>query len=63
MFLPGPWNSTIRILAEYEATWKVRLIRNVSGHCLGGLGLPAADFVKPIGVLSGGQKKLIGLVR
>jgi ATP-binding cassette subfamily F protein 3 len=28
-----------------------------------GLGLPEADFEKPIGVLSGGQKKLIGIAR
>ncbi len=28
-----------------------------------GLGLPEADFAKPVGVLSGGQKKLIGLAR
>ena len=28
-----------------------------------GLGLPESDFHKPISVLSGGQKKLIGLAR
>ncbi len=28
-----------------------------------GLGLPETDFSKPVGVLSGGQKKLIGLAR
>ncbi len=28
-----------------------------------GLGLPEADLEKPLGVLSGGQKKLVGLVR
>lgn len=28
-----------------------------------GLGLPKEDFLKPVGVLSGGQKKLIGLAR
>jgi ATP-binding cassette subfamily F protein 3 len=32
-------------------------------NLLQGLGLPEADFDKPIGVLSGGQKKLIGLAR
>lgn len=30
---------------------------------LGGLGLPEADFEKPVRALSGGQKKLIGLAR
>jgi len=30
---------------------------------LRGLGLPESDFEKPIGALSGGQKKLIGLAR
>ena len=30
---------------------------------LRGLGLPESDFDKPVGVLSGGQKKLIGLAR
>lgn len=30
---------------------------------LRGLGLPETDFDKPVGVLSGGQKKLIGLAR
>jgi ATP-binding cassette, subfamily F, member 3 len=30
---------------------------------LKGLGLPEADFNKPVGLLSGGQKKLIGLAR
>ncbi len=30
---------------------------------LRGLGLPEADFTNPVGVLSGGQKKLIGLAR
>lgn len=30
---------------------------------LRGLGLPEADFDKPVGALSGGQKKLVGLAR
>lgn len=30
---------------------------------LNSLGLPEADIIKPLGLLSGGQKKLIGLVR
>jgi ATP-binding cassette, subfamily F, member 3 len=49
-------------LSEYEdlggATYPDRV-----RALLGGLGLPVEDFAKPIGVLSGGQKKLIGLAR
>jgi len=49
-------------LGEYEA------LRGASYHervrdLLRGLGLPDADIDKPIGVLSGGQKKLIALAR
>ena len=49
-------------LAEYEALGGSAYPEHVQ-ELLGGLGLPAADFAKPIGVLSGGQKKLIGLAR
>ncbi len=49
-------------LAEYEAHGGAAYPERVR-ELLGGLGLPAADFSKPIGVLSGGQKKLIGLAR
>ncbi len=51
-----------KALAEYEALGGASYKDRVCGHLLG-LGLPEADFSKPIGVLSGGQKKLIGLVR
>ncbi len=51
-----------QLLDEYEAlggeTYPARV-----RELLRGLGLPAQDFDKPIGVLSGGQKKLIGLAR
>jgi ATP-binding cassette subfamily F protein 3 len=49
-------------LAEYEALGGTTYPDRVQ-ELLGGLGLPAADFAKPIGVLSGGQKKLVGLAR
>lgn len=51
-----------KILAEYEALGGVSYPERVR-ELLRGLGLPEADFAKPIGVLSGGQKNLIGLAR
>ncbi len=49
-------------LDEFEAlggaTYEARV-----REALRGLGLAEADFEKPVGVLSGGQKKLVGLVR
>ena len=51
-----------KILAEYEVLGGASFPEHVRELLLG-LGLPAADFTKPIGVLSGGQKKLIGLAR
>jgi ATP-binding cassette subfamily F protein 3 len=51
-----------KTLAEYDAFGGAAYPERVR-ELLGGLGLPAADFAKPIGVLSGGQKKLIGLAR
>jgi ATP-binding cassette, subfamily F, member 3 len=51
-----------KTLAEYEAVGGVAYPERVR-ELLVGLGLPEADFEKPIGALSGGQKKLIGLVR
>jgi ATP-binding cassette subfamily F protein 3 len=49
-------------LAEYEALGGAAYPERVK-ELLSGLGLPEADFAKLIGVLSGGQKKLIGLAR
>jgi len=51
-----------KTLAEYEALGGASYPERVRDLLLG-LGLPEADFAKPIGVLSGGQKKLIGLAR
>jgi ATP-binding cassette subfamily F protein 3 len=51
-----------KFLVEYEALGGANYPARVR-HLLRGLGLPESDFDKPIGVLSGGQKKLIGLVR
>ncbi|MBN2387402.1 MAG: ABC-F family ATP-binding cassette domain-containing protein [Anaerolineales bacterium] len=51
-----------RLLDEYEALGGESYPQRVAS-LLGGLGLPRADFAKPVGVLSGGQKKLIGLAR
>jgi len=51
-----------RTLDEYESIGGVSYPERVR-QLLCGLGLPEADFEKPIGVLSGGQKKLIGLAR
>ncbi len=49
-------------LGEYESLGGASYPEQVR-NLLRGLGLPEADFAKPIGVLSGGQKKLIGLAR
>jgi ATP-binding cassette subfamily F protein 3 len=49
-------------LAEFEALGGTSYPERVR-ELLHGLGLPEADFAKPVGVLSGGQKKLIGLAR
>ena len=51
-----------KALAEYESYGGASYPERVRELLLG-LGLPAEDFVKPVGVLSGGQKKLIGLAR
>ena len=51
-----------RTLDEYESIGGVSYPERVK-QLLCGLGLPEAVFEKPIGVLSGGQKKLIGLAR
>jgi ATP-binding cassette, subfamily F, member 3 len=51
-----------KTLAEYEGLGGAAYPERVR-ELLCGLGLPAADLAKPIGVLSGGQKKLIGLAR
>jgi ATP-binding cassette, subfamily F, member 3 len=49
-------------LTEYESLGGASYAEYVH-ELLCGLGLPETDFAKPIGVLSGGQKKLIGLAR
>ncbi len=49
-------------LQEYESLGGASYPERVRS-LLRGLGLPNEDFDKPIGVLSGGQKKLIGLAR
>jgi ATP-binding cassette subfamily F protein 3 len=51
-----------RSLSEYEALGGENYPERVR-QLLQGLGLPDDDFEKPIGLLSGGQKKLIGLAR
>jgi ATP-binding cassette subfamily F protein 3 len=51
-----------RTLAEYESLGGDSYPNYVREMLLG-LGLPEADLAKPVGVLSGGQKKLIGLAR
>jgi ATP-binding cassette, subfamily F, member 3 len=51
-----------KILAEYEGLGGAAYPERVQ-ELLSGLGLPEADFIKPVGLLSGGQKKLIGLAR
>ncbi len=51
-----------KTLVEYKSLGGASYPERVR-ELLDGLGLPEEDFAKPIGVLSGGQKKLIGLVR
>lgn len=50
------------LLAEYDALGGDSYPDRVQELLLG-LGLSRADFDKPVGVLSGGQKKLLGLAR
>ncbi|MGC1374823.1 MAG: ABC-F family ATP-binding cassette domain-containing protein [Anaerolineales bacterium] len=51
-----------KLLDEYEALGGASYPARVR-ELLRGLGLPESDFDKPVGLLSGGQKKLIGLAR
>jgi len=51
-----------RVIQEYESLGGTGYPGRVRELLLG-LGLPEADFKKPIAVLSGGQKKLIGIAR
>jgi len=51
-----------KLLEEFESLGGLNYESRVR-EILRGLGLPESDFEKPIGVLSGGQKKLIGLAR
>ena len=51
-----------KLLEDYESLGGVNYASRVC-EVLRGLGLPESDFEKPIRVLSGGQKKLIGLAR
>ena len=51
-----------KLLEEYESLGGMNYGSRVL-ELLRGLGLPESDFEKPISVLSGGQKKLIGLAR
>jgi len=51
-----------KYLQEYEALGGENYPKRVR-EILQGLGLPASDLDKPLGVLSGGQKKLVGLAR
>jgi len=51
-----------KLLEELEALGGLNYESRVR-EILRGLGLPESDFEKPVGVLSGGQKKLIGLAR
>jgi ATP-binding cassette subfamily F protein 3 len=51
-----------RLIEEFEALGGSNYESRVR-ELLRGLGLPESDFDKPIGALSGGQKKLIGLAR
>ncbi len=50
------------LLDEYEALDGETYTRRVRELLLG-LGLPSSDLEKPLAVLSGGQKKLVGLAR
>jgi ATP-binding cassette subfamily F protein 3 len=51
-----------KLLEDYESLGGMNYGSRVR-ELLRGLGLPECDFEKPIGALSGGQKKLIGLAR
>jgi ATP-binding cassette subfamily F protein 3 len=51
-----------KLLEEYATLGGMNYGSRVR-ELLRGLGLPESDFEKPIGALSGGQKKLIGLAR
>ena len=51
-----------KLLEEFESLGGLNYESRVR-ELLRGLGLPESDFEKPIGALSGGQKKLIGLAR
>ncbi len=51
-----------KLLEELESLGGLNYESRVR-EILRGLGLPESDFEKPVGVLSGGQKKLIGLAR
>ncbi|HEX2994747.1 MAG TPA: ABC-F family ATP-binding cassette domain-containing protein [Anaerolineales bacterium] len=51
-----------KLLEEYESLGGMNYASRVREILLG-LGLPESDFEKPVRALSGGQKKLIGLVR
>src|SRR5512141_3015933 len=55
-------DSQNKLLEEYESLGGMNYASRVR-ELLHGLGLPESDFEKPIRVLSGGQKKLIGLAR
>jgi ATP-binding cassette subfamily F protein 3 len=54
--------SQANLLHEYEAMGGESYPKRVREILLG-LGLPAEDLDKPLGILSGGQKKLVGLAR
>jgi ATP-binding cassette subfamily F protein 3 len=51
-----------KLLEEFESLGGLNYESRVR-ELLRGLGLPESDFDKPIGALSGGQKKLVGLAR
>ena len=51
-----------KLLEEFESMGGLNYDSRVR-ELLRGLGLPESDYDKPIGALSGGQKKLIGLAR
>jgi ATP-binding cassette subfamily F protein 3 len=55
-------DSQHKLLEEFERLGGLNYESRVR-ELLSGLGLPESDFEKPVGVLSGGQKKLIGLAR
>ena len=51
-----------KLLEEFESLGGLNYESRVR-ELLRGLGLPESDFEKPIGALSGGQKKLVGLAQ